>query len=75
MSYITDDREYGYVENEPSKLDEYGRILLHGKGHDRWFDKSFNLCFSTNGFVSISFLIKKILIIISTLIICFVRYN
>ncbi|XP_026315615.1 carnitine O-palmitoyltransferase 1, liver isoform [Hyposmocoma kahamanoa] len=46
-----DDREYGYDENDSSKLDEYGRVLLHGKGYDRWFDKSFNLCFSTNGFV------------------------
>ncbi|KAI5641402.1 choline/Carnitine o-acyltransferase domain-containing protein [Phthorimaea operculella] len=46
-----DDREYGYDPNDPSKLDEYGRVLLHGQGCDRWFDKSFNLCFSTNGFV------------------------
>ncbi|XP_061706230.1 carnitine O-palmitoyltransferase 1, liver isoform [Cydia pomonella] len=46
-----DDTAYGYDENDPSKLDEYGRVLLHGKGCDRWFDKSFNLCFSTNGYV------------------------
>lgn len=46
-----DDIEYGYDENDPTKLDEFGRVLLHGKGHDRWFDKSFNLCFSTNGYV------------------------
>ncbi|KAF9799184.1 hypothetical protein SFRURICE_006444 [Spodoptera frugiperda] len=46
-----DDLEYGYDEKDPSKLDEFGRVLLHGKGHDRWFDKSFNLCFSKNGFV------------------------
>ncbi|XP_028162157.1 carnitine O-palmitoyltransferase 1, liver isoform [Ostrinia nubilalis] len=46
-----DDREFGFDEKDPSKLDEYGRVLLHGKGYDRWFDKSFNLCFSTNGYV------------------------
>ncbi|RVE44943.1 hypothetical protein evm_010368 [Chilo suppressalis] len=46
-----DDCEYGFDEKDPSKLDQYGRILLHGKGCDRWFDKSFNLCFSTNGSV------------------------
>ncbi|KAF4524881.1 hypothetical protein B566_EDAN011211, partial [Ephemera danica] len=34
---------------DPSKLDQYGRTLLHGKGHDRWFDKSFTLCIGTNG--------------------------
>ncbi|XP_028032925.1 carnitine O-palmitoyltransferase 1, liver isoform [Bombyx mandarina] len=46
-----DDMEYGYDETDPKKLDEFGHVLLHGKGYDRWFDKSFNLCFSTNGFV------------------------
>ncbi|XP_053623682.1 carnitine O-palmitoyltransferase 1, liver isoform [Plodia interpunctella] len=44
-----DDMEYGFDENDPTSLTKHGRILLHGKGHDRWFDKSFNLCFSTNG--------------------------
>lgn len=46
---FTDDVPYEFEENDPSKLDQYGRILLHGKGYDRWFDKSFNLCFGTNG--------------------------
>ncbi|XP_049885922.1 carnitine O-palmitoyltransferase 1, liver isoform [Pectinophora gossypiella] len=46
-----DDREYGYDRKDPAQLDDYGRVLLHGKGYDRWFDKSFNLCFSTNGYV------------------------
>ncbi|XP_068617663.1 carnitine O-palmitoyltransferase 1, liver isoform [Battus philenor] len=46
-----DDKEYGYDEKDPRSLDEYCRVLLHGQGHDRWFDKSFNLCFSSNGFV------------------------
>uniref|UniRef100_A0A1B6CIN1 carnitine O-palmitoyltransferase n=1 Tax=Clastoptera arizonana TaxID=38151 RepID=A0A1B6CIN1_9HEMI len=44
-----DDVPYEYEEKDPSKLDKYGRILLHGKGYDRWFDKSFTLCIGTNG--------------------------
>lgn len=37
---------------QPEKLDRYGRMLLHGNGHDRWFDKSFTLCVASNGRVS-----------------------
>lgn len=48
-----DDIPYEYDRAHPEKLDQYGRILLHGKGHDRWFDKSFTLCFGTNGRVSL----------------------
>ncbi|GAB1863920.1 Carnitine O-palmitoyltransferase I, liver isoform [Camponotus japonicus] len=44
-----DDVPYEYDPNHPEKLDHYGRILLHGKGYDRWFDKSFTLCIGTNG--------------------------
>ncbi|GLG94337.1 Protein withered, carnitine O-palmitoyltransferase [Gryllus bimaculatus] len=44
-----DDVPYEYDEKDPSKMDNYGRILLHGKGYDRWFDKSFTLCIGTNG--------------------------
>ncbi|XP_054274253.1 carnitine O-palmitoyltransferase 1, muscle isoform-like isoform X1 [Macrosteles quadrilineatus] len=44
-----DDVPYEFDETEPTKLDNYGRILLHGKGYDRWFDKSFTLCIGTNG--------------------------
>lgn len=44
-----DEVPYEYDEADPSKLDKYGRILLHGKGYDRWFDKSFTLCIGTNG--------------------------
>ncbi|XP_017892368.1 carnitine O-palmitoyltransferase 1, liver isoform isoform X2 [Ceratina calcarata] len=44
-----DDMPYVYDPENPSKLDEYGRILLHGKGYDRWFDKSFTLCIGNNG--------------------------
>lgn len=44
-----DDIPYEFDEKDPSKLDNFGRILLHGKGYDRWFDKSFTLCIGTNG--------------------------
>ncbi|XP_045462962.1 carnitine O-palmitoyltransferase 1, liver isoform isoform X2 [Harmonia axyridis] len=44
-----DDFPYEYDENDSTKLDEYAKCLLHGKGYDRWFDKSFTLCFGTNG--------------------------
>lgn len=44
-----DDFPYEFDEEDPSKLDHYGQILLHGKGYDRWFDKSFTLCIGSNG--------------------------
>ncbi|KOX81081.1 Carnitine O-palmitoyltransferase 1, muscle isoform [Melipona quadrifasciata] len=44
-----DDIPYIYDPENPDKLDQYGRILLHGKGYDRWFDKSFTLCIGSNG--------------------------
>jgi len=46
---VLDDVPYEFDENDTSKLDNYGHILLHGKGYDRWFDKSFTLCIGTNG--------------------------
>ncbi|PBC28114.1 Carnitine O-palmitoyltransferase 1, liver isoform [Apis cerana cerana] len=46
---VLDDIPYIYDPEDPDKLDEYGRILLHGKGYDRWFDKSFTLCIGNNG--------------------------
>ena len=47
-----DDVPYEFDMKHPEKLDQYGRILLHGKGYDRWFDKSFTLCIGNNGRVS-----------------------
>ncbi|KAK9881409.1 hypothetical protein WA026_016299 [Henosepilachna vigintioctopunctata] len=44
-----DDVPYEFDENDPSKLDSYAKLLLHGKGYDRWFDKSFTLCIGSNG--------------------------
>eukprot|EP00123_Amoebidium_parasiticum_P017011 comp23677_c0_seq6/m.40543 comp23677_c0_seq6/g.40543 ORF comp23677_c0_seq6/g.40543 comp23677_c0_seq6/m.40543 type:complete len:716 (-) comp23677_c0_seq6:437-2584(-) len=33
----------------PDTLTEHGKLSLHGKGFDRWFDKSFNLIVYANG--------------------------
>ena len=38
-----------FLQNDPSKLDNFGRAMLHGKGYDRWFDKSFTLVVASNG--------------------------
>ncbi|ENN80944.1 hypothetical protein YQE_02649, partial [Dendroctonus ponderosae] len=46
---VLDDFPYEFDMNDPSKLDRYGKVLLHGRGYDRWFDKSFTLCIGTNG--------------------------
>ncbi|XP_044749779.1 carnitine O-palmitoyltransferase 1, liver isoform isoform X2 [Coccinella septempunctata] len=46
---VLDDVPYEFDENDPTKLDNFAKLLLHGKGYDRWFDKSFTLCFGTNG--------------------------
>ena len=38
-----------FVQNDHNQLDDFGRGLLHGKGYDRWFDKSFTLVIGKNG--------------------------
>jgi len=38
-----------YDQNDSSKLDKFGRAMLHGKCYDRWFDKSFTLVVTSNG--------------------------
>ncbi|XP_013398447.1 carnitine O-palmitoyltransferase 1, liver isoform-like [Lingula anatina] len=44
------DDEPRYIDlNEPNKLSSWARAMLHGKGYDRWFDKTFNLIISANG--------------------------
>jgi len=35
--------------NENRQIDKYARAALHGKGFDRWFDKSFNIIITQNG--------------------------
>ncbi|XP_076363442.1 carnitine O-palmitoyltransferase 1, liver isoform-like isoform X2 [Tachypleus tridentatus] len=46
---ILEDEEFQFDPKDPSKLDSFGQLLLHGKGYDRWYDKSFNLVVSRNG--------------------------
>uniref|UniRef100_A0AC34R2U8 Carnitine O-palmitoyltransferase n=1 Tax=Panagrolaimus sp. JU765 TaxID=591449 RepID=A0AC34R2U8_9BILA len=46
---ILDEGEPCYDPNDPSKLNAWAESLLHGKGFDRWFDKSFNLVVYKNG--------------------------
>lgn len=40
------------LTSSPTEYGKYAQQLLHGKGFDRWFDKSFNFCVGTNGKVS-----------------------
>jgi len=40
-------------QNDDTKLDQLGRSMLHGKGYDRWFDKSFTIIVCSNGRVGI----------------------
>jgi len=44
-----DTEPYEFEIEHPEKLDQSGQKLLHGNGHNRWFDKSFTLCVGTNG--------------------------
>lgn len=30
-------------------IDNFGKAMLHGNGHNRWFDKSFTVCIGSNG--------------------------
>ncbi|VDM60070.1 unnamed protein product [Angiostrongylus costaricensis] len=51
---ILDDVDVSYDRNDSSKLDQWAHILLHGKGYDRWYDKSFNIIISKNAHVGIN---------------------
>ncbi|XP_064617738.1 carnitine O-palmitoyltransferase 1, liver isoform-like isoform X2 [Liolophura sinensis] len=44
-----DDEPQDYDPNDESKLNRFGHSMLHGKGYDRWFDKSFTLVVTSNG--------------------------
>lgn len=47
---ILEEREYvHFAPPPPGYLFDYHGESLHGKVHDRWFDKSVNLAFGTNG--------------------------
>ncbi|KAK3098023.1 hypothetical protein FSP39_015419 [Pinctada imbricata] len=44
-----DDEPQTFDAKDPSKLSNFGKAMLHGKGYDRWFDKSFTLVVASNG--------------------------
>ncbi|KAI0209134.1 Carnitine O-palmitoyltransferase 1, liver [Lamellibrachia satsuma] len=44
-----DEEAQEYDRDDPSKMDSFGRAMLHGKGYDRWFDKSFTFVVCSNG--------------------------
>lgn len=44
-----DDEAYETDIRKGAELDHFGKALLHGNGHNRWFDKSFTVCIGTNG--------------------------
>ncbi|CAL1297471.1 unnamed protein product [Larinioides sclopetarius] len=49
-----DEEPYDFDANDRSKLDEFGRAMLHGNGCNRWFDKSFNFIVAKNGRVGLN---------------------
>ncbi|KAK2147018.1 hypothetical protein LSH36_573g01026 [Paralvinella palmiformis] len=46
---VLDEEEQDFDRDDPSKLDKFGHSMLHGKGYDRWFDKSFTVVVCANG--------------------------
>ncbi|GFN93579.1 carnitine o-palmitoyltransferase 1, liver isoform [Plakobranchus ocellatus] len=46
---VLDEDAHDYDPNDPKRLDEYGKAMLHGKCYDRWFDKSFTFVVCSNG--------------------------
>lgn len=44
-----DDEAYETDIYKGADLSLFGKAMLHGNGHNRWFDKSFTLCIGTNG--------------------------
>lgn len=46
---ILEESEYDYNPDDPTQLGKFARVMLHGKGYDRWYDKSFNIIVMKNG--------------------------
>ncbi|CAF0774253.1 unnamed protein product [Brachionus calyciflorus] len=51
---ILDDETFEITANDTRDLDKFAHSILHGKGHDRWFDKSFNMIVSKNARVGLN---------------------
>lgn len=45
---------YDYDPKDPSKLSNFGQAMLHGKGYNRWFDKSFTIIVAKNARVGLN---------------------
>lgn len=47
---LEDDSDYwSYETSTQDDINAFSKRMLHGKGYDRWFDKSFNLIICKNG--------------------------
>jgi carnitine O-palmitoyltransferase 1 len=44
-----DDYDYEVDNIDNASLTSIGKIMLHGRGNDRWFDKSFSIIVGKNG--------------------------
>ena len=51
---VLDPAEVGRDPKDPSKLDNYAKLGLHGLVYDRWFDKSICLLVFRNGHCAIN---------------------
>ena len=49
------DNKCSHFQSDPSSFDRLAKAMLHGKGYDRWFDKSFTLIVCANGRVGACF--------------------
>ena len=49
MFVVLDPAEVAYDPSDPSKLDRYAKLSLHGDCFDRWYDKSLSLVVFKNG--------------------------
>lgn len=46
---VLEDDDFEFDPKDPTKLDRYGQLLFHGKGNDRWYDKSLSIIVSRTG--------------------------
>lgn len=46
---VLDEDDFVYDPQDPEKMNKYCGALLHGRGFDRWYDKSFTMIVGRNG--------------------------
>ena len=51
---VLDDYAYDYDEEDDKAASNFGRMMLHGKCSDRWFDKSFTIMVGKNGKIGLN---------------------